>query len=62
MALIDEVLCVSVEPGTPIFDLITEKLLGHVSDGHPVINGSTCYLSTDDYEAAKRALPKRTLQ
>ena len=56
-AYIGNVLVVCCPPGTVIFDLLTERPLGVVMDRHPVINGQTCYLSTDDYEAAKRALP-----
>lgn len=58
MAMIGNVLAVSVEPGTKIFDM-TETLLGIVEDRKPVYNlpASTVYLSTNDYEAAKRALP-----
>ena len=63
-AMIDDVLCVQVEPGTKIFDLSVtpEKLLGVVGNGLPVINhkANTCYLSTDDFNAAERALPKPT--
>lgn len=57
IAMIGKVLCVEVEQGTKIFDA-TEKLLGVVRDRHPVINGETCYLSVNDYQAAKAALPK----
>ena len=55
MAMIGKVLAVSVEPGTKIFDM-GENLLGIVEDRKPVINGQTAYLSTNDYQAAKRAL------
>ena len=63
-AMIGEVLCVEVPPGEKIFDLITERLLGIVMNGAPVIVGQTCYLSTDDFRAAEAVLPKpgRTLQ
>jgi hypothetical protein len=59
MAMIGKVLCVCVEPGTQIFDLYSGDLLGTVGDREPVINqpANTAYLSTNDYEAAKRALP-----
>lgn len=61
MAMIGKLLCVSCEPGTKIFDISTEPetLLGIVMDRHPVINhkAHTVYLSTDDYRAAKAALP-----
>lgn len=56
MAMIGKVLCVEVEQGTKIFDA-NEKLLGIVSDRNPVFNGMTCYLSVNDYQAAKAALP-----
>lgn len=57
-AMIGKVLAVCVEPGTKIFDM-GEQLLGIVEDRKPVYNlpASTVYLSTNDYEAAKRALP-----
>lgn len=59
MAMIDDkVLAVSIPPGEKIFDSVTGKLLGIVMDGKPVINGNTCYLSTNDYETAKRAIPR----
>lgn len=60
MAMIGNVLAVCVEPGTKIFDL-AENLLGIVEDRKPVVNhpAKTVYLSTNDYEAAKRALPPR---
>lgn len=57
MAMIGKVAAVSVEPGTKIFDLEGEKLLGIVMDRCPVINGQTVYLSTDDWDAARDALP-----
>lgn len=59
MAMIGKVLAVCVEPGTKIFDLYTNELLGIVGNREPVYNlpAKTVYLSTDDYEAAKRALP-----
>lgn len=56
MAMIGKVLCVEVEQGTKIFDA-NEKLLGIVSDRNPVVNDMTCYLSVNDYQAAKAALP-----
>lgn len=56
-AMIGNILVVEVEPGTKVFDALTEKLLGVVEDRKPVYNGKTTYLSTNDYEAAKRALP-----
>lgn len=56
-AMIGNILVVEVEPGSKIFDVVTEKLLGIVEDRKPVVNGMTTYLSTNDYEAAKRALP-----
>ena len=58
-AMIGNVLAVCVEPGTKIFDINTEELLGVVADRLPVVNhpAKTVYLSTNDYEAAKRALP-----
>lgn len=56
-AMIGNVHVVEVEPGTKVFDFLTEKLLGIVEDRKPVINGKTAYISTNDYEAAKRALP-----
>lgn len=57
-AMIGNVLAVCVEPGTKIFDM-AEQLLGIVEDRKPVVNhpAKTVYLSTNDYEAAKRALP-----
>lgn len=59
-AMIGKVLAVCVEPGTKIFDM-SETLLGIVEDRKPVYNlpAKTVYLSTNDYEAAKRALPPR---
>lgn len=54
-----ELLIVSCEPGTTIFDNETDKPLGIVMNRHPVINGRTAYLSTDDYNAAKAAIPAR---
>lgn len=61
MAMIGKILAVSVEPGTQIFDLETGNRLGIVADRMPVANHrtSTVYLSTNDYQAAKRALPNR---
>lgn len=56
MAMIGKVLAVSCPQGTPIFDL-GGNLLGHVADRKPVYNGNTVYLSTNDYNAAKAALP-----
>jgi hypothetical protein len=51
------VMLVSVPPGEKIFDLSGSqpKLLGVVGNGLPVVNedAKTCYLSTDDYNAAK---------
>lgn len=65
-AMIGEVLCVQMPPGEKVFDLREghePKLLGIVYDGHPVINGQTCYLSTNDFLAAEAVLPKeRTIQ
>lgn len=59
MAMIGKVLAVQVPPGTMIFDPITGERLGIVGDRMPVINhrDSTIYLSTDDWLAAKNALP-----
>lgn len=61
-AMVGDVLIVQVDPGSKIFDLSgeTEKLLGIVGDGLPVINGQTCYLSTNDFLAAEAALEKPT--
>lgn len=52
MAMMGKILLVSCPPGTPICD-INGKMLGFVDNRKPVINGDTCYLSTDDYKAAK---------
>lgn len=61
-AMIGDVLCVQVPPGEKIFDISSgvEVLLGTVYDGHPVINAGaqTCYLSTNDFNAAEAVLPK----
>jgi hypothetical protein len=59
-AMIGDVLCVQIPPGEKVFDISgpEPKLLGIVYDGHPVINGNTCYLSTDDFNAAEAVLPK----
>lgn len=59
-AMIGNMLAVCVEPGTKIFDM-AEQLLGVVEDRKPVVNhpAKTVYLSTNDYEAAKRVLPPR---
>lgn len=51
------VLAIVVPQGTSIFD-ISGKLLGHVADKKPVVNGQTIYLSDNDYNAARDALPK----
>lgn len=56
-AMIGKVHVVEVDAGDKIFDLFTGKLLGIVEDRKPVIHGMTTYLSVNDYEAAKRALP-----
>lgn len=56
-AMIGDVLVVKVPIGTPIYDAQSGRLLGIVGNSLPVINGQTCYLSEDDYEAAKAALP-----
>jgi len=56
-AMIGKVLVVEVDPGTKIFDLFTGKLVGMVLNGKAVPNGHTVYLTTDDYNAAKAALP-----
>lgn len=55
----NEVQIVSCEPGDKIFDIRGEKeiFLGIVMNGKPVINGLTAYLSTDDYDRAKAAIP-----
>lgn len=60
-ALIGDVQLVSVPPGEKIFDLSRKlpRLLGTVQNGRPIINGQTCYLSTDDFNRAKDALPAR---
>ncbi len=57
MARIGNVLAVAMPQGTQVFDPVTGAYLGVVSDRNPVINGQTCYLSDNDYDAAKRALP-----
>lgn len=59
MAMIGKVLAIQVEPGTKIFHPVTEVLLGIVGDRMPVINhdDNAVYLSTDDWNAAKDALP-----
>lgn len=53
----DNILAVAVEPGEKIFD-VEGKFLGIVFNKHPVVNGQTIYLSNDDYDAARDALPK----
>jgi len=55
MMMIGNVLAVSVEPGTKIFD-VGENLLRIVEDRKPVIDGQTAYFSTNDYQAVKRVL------
>jgi hypothetical protein len=54
---------VSCDPGDKIFDTSGEKeiFLGIVLNGKPVINAKalTAYLSHDDYDAAKAAIPNR---
>lgn len=55
-AMIGNVMAVCVPQGTPIFNLAGE-MLGYVADRKPVVNGDTVYLSTNDYNAAKKALP-----
>lgn len=59
MAMIGKVLAIQVEPGTKIFHPHTEALLGIVGDRMPVYNmdDNAVYLSTDDWNAAKDALP-----
>jgi hypothetical protein len=61
MAMIGKVLAVQVEPGTKIFCPRTGDLLGIVADRQPVINhdDNAAYLSTDDWNAAEAALPKK---
>lgn len=61
MAMIGKVLAIQVEPGTKIFHPHTEQLLGIVGDRQPVINhdDNAVYLSTDDWLAAKAALPEK---
>jgi hypothetical protein len=58
-AMIGKVHVVEVEPGTKIFNLMTEELLGVVYDGHaiPYPDSYTVYVSVNDYETAKAALP-----
>lgn len=53
------VLAIQVEPGTQIFHPDTGDLLGTVGDRMPVYNlqAGTVYLSTDDWFAARKALP-----
>lgn len=64
MAFVDDILLVRCEPGSKIFDIRDGKevFLGIVGNRMPVINGMTCYLSEDDYDAAKDALPNRNLK
>lgn len=59
MAMIGKVLAIQVEPGTKIFHPGTGKLLGTVGNRMPVVNhdDNAVYLSTDDWFAAKAALP-----
>ena len=59
MALIGEVLCIAMPPGEKVFNLYTGELIGIVMSGVPVVNieARTAYLSNDDYDAAKAALP-----
>lgn len=57
MAYVGKVLLVEIPQGEKVFDILTGALLGTVEDRKPVINGNTCYISPNDYEAAKRALP-----
>lgn len=59
MAMIGKVLAIQVEPGTKVFHPGTGKLLGIVGDRQPVYNmdDNAVYLSTDDWLAAKAALP-----
>jgi hypothetical protein len=60
MAMIGKVLAIQVEPGTEIFHPRTGDRLGIVGDRQPVYNydDNAVYLSTDDWLAAKAALPK----
>lgn len=60
MAMIGRILAVCCDRGDKIFDL-GGNLLGIVDDRKPVVNEpcGTVYLSKDDWEAAKRALPQR---
>lgn len=60
MAMIGKVLAIQVEPGTQIFHPGTGERLGIVGDRQPVYNhdDNAVYLSTDDWLAAKAALPE----
>ena len=59
MAMIGKVLAIQVEPGTQIFHPQTGERLGIVGDRQPVMkyDDNAVYLSTDDWLAAKAALP-----
>ncbi len=63
-AIVAGVQVISCEPGTSIFDAQTGERLGIVMNGLPVVNedARTCYLSTDDYNAARDHINKRSLQ
>jgi len=57
MAQIGKILLVEIPQGEKVFDLYSGELLGVVEDRKPVVNGDTCFISPNDYEAAKQALP-----
>jgi hypothetical protein len=57
-AMIGNILCIQVEPGTKVFDG-DAKYAGTVWNKRPVKLGThAIYLSTDDFLAAEAALPK----
>lgn len=60
-AMIGDVLAIRVEAGTKIFCSLTADLLGIVGNRMPVVNikDKAVYLSEDDWDAAKAALPPK---
>lgn len=51
-ALLNGILLIGMEPGELVFDM-HGKMLGRVQPGVPVIVDKSCYLTLDEYNAAK---------